>query len=95
LADLALPVAVYVVVICAMMWRACAAALDASPTARSAAAVGAIGAVAFGLSDTLIAFGRWGGPVTAGPLAVMGLYWAGQLGIAASAVAFAGAEPPR
>lgn len=83
LGDLRLPVVVYVFVICAMMWRAVAAAISR----RSLPAwLGAVGALSFGLSDTLIALRSWGGMADPGGWVVMGLYWAGLAGLAASAV---------
>lgn len=69
-------VLVYMAAITAMMWRA--AALG-GPAAR--------GAALFGLSDTLIAFGRFGAPLPFVGYPIMLLYWAGQAGIAASACA--------
>ena len=49
------PVAVYVSVITVMMWRA-AARVGSSTTQPLAARLGLAGAIAFGASDTLIAF---------------------------------------
>jgi uncharacterized membrane protein YhhN len=85
LGGLALPVAVYVAVICTMMWRA--AARVGSPAVPPLAAVlGLAGAVAFGASDTLIAFDRFSAPIPGVRWPIMILYWLGQWGIAASAV---------
>ena len=67
-----------------MMWRAGALGLDGSVPVR-VRAVALAGAMLFGLSDTLIAFGKWDGPIHPGGIWVMLLYWLGQLGIAASA----------
>jgi uncharacterized membrane protein YhhN len=69
------PVTAYVVVITAMMWRAAAVGGSA-----------AWGAILFGLSDTLIALDRFGSPIAGVRYAIMVLYWAGQAGIAASAL---------
>jgi alkenylglycerophosphocholine hydrolase len=85
LGDLAVPVAVYVAVICTMMWRA-AARVGSPGTPALAALLGLAGAVAFGASDTLIAFDRFSAPIPGARWSVMGLYWLGQWGIAASAV---------
>jgi alkenylglycerophosphocholine/alkenylglycerophosphoethanolamine hydrolase len=71
----------YVAVITAMMWRASAAGGSA-----------AWGAVLFGLSDTLIALDRFGSPIAGVRYPIILLYWAGQAGIAASALS--GPAPP-
>jgi uncharacterized membrane protein YhhN len=81
LGSMAAPVGAYVAVICAMMWRA-AARLGGPPGAALALA----GAVSFAASDTLIALDRFRAPIPGVRLPVMLLYWAGQFGIAASAV---------
>jgi len=85
LSAMALPVAVYVAVICAMMWRA-AARVGSPGTPALAAALGLAGALAFGASDTLIAFNRFAAPIPGVRWPIMILYWLGQSGIAASAV---------
>lgn len=86
-----LPVAGYMAVINAMMWRA-AACVGSPANPRRAAWLGLAGALAFGASDTLLAFNRFGTPIAGAPLAIMLLYWLGQWGIAASTV-LAGAPP--
>jgi uncharacterized membrane protein YhhN len=48
--------------------------------------VGLAGAVAFGASDTLIAFDRFSAPIPGARWPIMVLYWLGQAGLAASAV---------
>jgi alkenylglycerophosphocholine hydrolase len=78
--DLAIPVAVYVTVIGLMLWRMAARAGPGRPDAWIALA----GAVAFALSDSLIAVSRFGGPFPGAREAIILLYWAGQVGIAAS-----------
>jgi uncharacterized membrane protein YhhN len=83
LGAMALPVAVYVCVITLMMWRA-AARVGSAHVTVAAARAGALGAVAFGASDTLIAFDRFFEPLPAARVPIMVLYWLGQLGIAAS-----------
>jgi uncharacterized membrane protein YhhN len=85
LGPMALPVGVYVAVICAMMWRA-AARLGSPGSPALAALLGLAGAVAFGASDTLIAFDRFSAPIPGARWPIMVLYWLGQAGLAASAV---------
>jgi alkenylglycerophosphocholine hydrolase len=85
LGPMAFAVAVYVAVICTMMWRA-AARVGSPGTPALAAALGLAGAVAFGASDTLIAFNRFATPFPGARWPIMALYWLGQSGIAASAV---------
>ena len=92
LGSMALPVAVYVAVIMIMLWRA-AARIGSPRTPALAALVGLAGALAFGLSDTLIAFDRFDAPIAGVRLPIMLLYWLGQWGIAASAVL--GCDRPR
>lgn len=77
------PVVVYMLAIGAMMWRAAArvGGPDEAPGARTAL----VGAVLFGLSDTLIAIDRFQAPFPGARYAIILLYWAGQAGIAASA----------
>lgn len=79
----ALPVGAYVATICTMMWRA-AARLGGRTHAR-AAWVGLAGALAFGASDTILAFDRFSRPIAGAGWPIMILYWLGQWGIAASA----------
>ena len=78
--PLAWPVALYMIAIGAMMWRA-AARLDPG---RAGALSGLIGAALFGLSDTLIALDRFRAPLPGVRYAIILLYWAGQAGIALS-----------
>ena len=84
LGPLAIPVGVYVAVICTMMWRA-AARVGAGPGWQGAPWLGLAGALAFAASDTLIAFDRFHGGIAGARMPVMILYWLGQWGIAASA----------
>jgi uncharacterized membrane protein YhhN len=79
LGGMTIPVTVYVVVIGVMMWRAVARLGEA----RSAWPA-AMGAVLFGLSDTLIGLDRFHAPVPGVRYPIILLYWAGQLGIALS-----------
>ena len=92
LGSMAAPVAVYVAVVCSMMWRA-AARVGSPTTPALAAALGLVGAVAFGTSDTLIAFDRFARPIPGAAWPIMLLYWLGQCGIAASAVTACGMLP--
>lgn len=71
------PVAAYVVVISAMMWRA-AALVGADTLAPRAGSWALAGALLFGASDTLLALHRFYNPWPDGPLMVILLYWAGQ-----------------
>jgi alkenylglycerophosphocholine hydrolase len=82
LADLRVPVAVYMAAIVSMMWRASAV----GPLALT-------GAVLFGASDSLIAFDRFHAPLPWAPFPIILLYWAGQLLIAFSATARAIRDP--
>jgi len=95
LGDLLLPVTVYIIAIVSMMWRA-AALVGAQGKSRDFELAALLGAIAFGLSDTLLAFNRfmWHDTLTffnineAAPFVstlVIILYWLGQWGIALSA----------
>ena len=64
-----------------MMWRA-AARVRAG---ESAGWIALAGALVFGLSDTLLALHRFHAPIAL-PSAIILTYWAGQLGIALSAI---------
>jgi uncharacterized membrane protein YhhN len=81
LGALAIPVGLYALAIAAMMWRAAA---RVRPGER-AGWIALVGALCFGLSDTLLALHLFRSPIAA-PAAINLTYWAGQLGIAASAV---------
>ncbi|MGQ5522557.1 lysoplasmalogenase [Chitinimonas sp. PSY-7] len=81
LGELAIPVAVYVSVIGAMLWRALALCVKADSSWQWAAALGAL---FFGISDTILAFNRFHTPWDGANLAVILAYWAGQYGIARS-----------
>ncbi len=84
LGPMRLPVAIYTLAITVMGWRA--TALVGSPGStggepwRTAA-----GAILFMLSDTLLAFNRFHEPIAWAGYGIIVLYWAGQVGIAASA----------
>ena len=81
LGEMAVPVVVYMFAIGGMMWRAAARWGD-----HRGAEAAVLGAVLFGLSDTLIAIDRFRAPLPGAPFAIILLYWAGQAGIAASAL---------
>jgi uncharacterized membrane protein YhhN len=83
LGALRVPVVVYLFAICVMMWRAAATVGHESPARRGEwLALG--GAVLFAASDTLIGLDRFRAPLEGARLAIILLYWLGQLGIAAS-----------
>ena len=83
LGGMTAPVALYVVVICTMMWRA-ATQIGTKEASLADERAGALGAVSFGLSDTLIALNRWYTPIPQVKYFIMVLYWLGQLGIGLS-----------
>ena len=83
LGGMAIPVAVYCLVIGGMMWRAAARVGDGhSPTTAEWLGLG--GAIAFGASDSLIALNRFDAPIEGVGYPIMILYWLGQFGIARS-----------
>jgi uncharacterized membrane protein YhhN len=95
LGDLRLPVAIYIVAIVSMMWRA-AATVGAQGKTRDFELAALLGAISFGLSDTLLAFNRfiWHDTLTMFsiteaapfiPTLTMTLYWLGQWGLALAA----------
>lgn len=86
LGDMTIPVLLYVLVICGMLWRAAARYGDPDVVLESGR-TGFWGAVMFVFSDTVLALGRFG--VLAHPLlryAVIISYWLGQLDITRSAI---------
>ena len=68
-----------VVVGLSMMWRACARA-DEVPTRAQWAAM--VGAIVFGLSDSLIALRDFHAPFEWSKYGILTTYWIGQLGLA-------------
>ena len=68
-----------------MMWRA-AARVGARGPVTAGEWSAALGAVLFGLSDTLLAADRFRAPLPGARYGVILLYWAGLGGMAASAV---------
>ncbi|HEY6551858.1 MAG TPA: lysoplasmalogenase [Vicinamibacteria bacterium] len=81
LGNLAVPVAFYVAAISAMMWRAAARV-----GRRPGALPGLLGAVSFGLSDSLIAWNRFEATIPGAFVPIMLFYWLGQAGIARAAL---------
>jgi alkenylglycerophosphocholine/alkenylglycerophosphoethanolamine hydrolase len=59
LGEMLLPVAVYIIAIVAMMWRAAALPGAQGQSSRDFEWAALLGAIAFGLSDTLLAFNRF------------------------------------
>jgi uncharacterized membrane protein YhhN len=87
--DLAVPVGIYVSVIGIMLWRM-AARVDGTDRMATVAFVGAL---AFALSDSIIAVRKFSGDFTGAREAIMVLYWAGQVGIAGSVLWATGRDP--
>lgn len=81
LKDMAAPVAAYVIVIGSMMWRS-SVTVTSPPMRWQWLAL--IGAILFGLSDTLLAIKKFNGLAIGPHFTVIGLYWLGQLGLALS-----------
>lgn len=79
LGELALPLAIYALGLCATAWRACAR------LGRPGAGWAAAGAVVFVLSDSLIGLARFGHPFPGARLAIVGSYWLSLLLLARSA----------
>jgi len=81
LKDMAAPVAAYVIVIAVMMWRS-SVTVTSPPMRWQWLAL--IGAILFGLSDTLLALKKFS-QIAIGPhYTVIVMYWLGQLGLALS-----------
>lgn len=76
------PVLVYAAVIFVMIWRAAAAARSMS--IRDPGVIGLLGAILFGVSDTLLGVNRFVTPIPAADVIVVGSYWVAQALIAAS-----------
>lgn len=74
---LRVPVAGYIAVICVMMWRAVAVPDRVSIGALWRARLG-VGALLFGLSDSLIAVNTFGTTLPGADVAILLTYWAGQ-----------------
>lgn len=82
---LMLPLAVYVLVIAAMIWRAAACALEARDDALVRWGPLA-GALLFGFSDFLIGIHRFHQPLPGAAFSIILTYWAGQTLFAATAI---------
>lgn len=80
--KLVVPVAVYVLVICVMMWRA-AAAWRAQDLASQ---IALIGAIFFAFSDSCIAVNKFISPFAGARELIIATYWIGQFGIAYSVI---------
>ena len=84
--ELRVPVAIYGVVISAMVVSAVAAVFSRPSLPLSLplglAPVGAVGAVLFYISDAALALNLFHRPFRWAPLLTLGVYWLGQLGIA-------------
>ena len=76
------PVLIYAAVIFVMIWRAAAAVLSIS--IRDPGVIGLLGAILFGVSDTLLGVNRFVTPIPAADVIVVGSYWVAQALIAAS-----------
>lgn len=83
LANLQVPVILYLTAICVMMWRA-AALVGHEGEAGRHEWLALAGAVLFGMSDTLIGLDRFRAPLPGARVPIILLYWLGQLGVAAS-----------
>jgi alkenylglycerophosphocholine/alkenylglycerophosphoethanolamine hydrolase len=94
LGSMTTPVVVYMLAIGTMIWRA-AARMGGAASDDAGARAALVGAILFGLSDTLIAIDRFRAPLPGARYAIILLYWAGQAGIAASARGRASSYPPR
>jgi uncharacterized membrane protein YhhN len=77
--SLALAVCLYGVVIFVMMWRAAAAV---EGPRWNASVLGLVGAILFGVSDTLLGYSRFVASLPASNVLIMGTYWAAQALIA-------------
>jgi len=84
LGSMELPVSIYTAAICLMLWRAAALLGQGTPQGRGLARYAFLGAVAFALSDSLIALNRFHEPLAGVRYPIIVLYWLGQLGITAS-----------
>lgn len=87
--GLLVPVFLYTLALCTMVWRALARLTAAGRGADAAIWAGAWGAFAFALSDSILALERFapgGSGIPQARFAILGLYWVGQLGITLSAL---------
>jgi alkenylglycerophosphocholine hydrolase len=85
--SMLVPVAIYTMVVCAMLWRAWARVLPGASEAENRSRWYALaGAATFAASSVLVALGQFGQPPEVLIYPTMLLYWGGQLGIAVSAI---------
>lgn len=84
LGAMAVPVLIYMLVICAMLWRA-AARPGVPEIVRASVWAGLAGALFFTASDTILSLRMFETPVQLGGVAVILTYWIGQTLIAFSA----------
>ena len=84
LADMRIPVMIYVAVISIMLWRAASRVKMPGVPVFSAWA-GLVGALFFVFSDSVLAFRLFETPIQLGGAVVIVTYWLGQLGITLSA----------
>ncbi len=84
LGAMAIPVLVYMVVICTMLWRA-SARVGVAEIVRVSALAGLAGALFFTVSDTALSLRMFDTPIDLGRETVMLTYWIGQTLIAFSA----------
>ncbi|QDV25488.1 lysoplasmalogenase [Aureliella helgolandensis] len=89
---LAVPVGFYSLAISVMLWRA-SERLGLTSIPRRSALAGFVGAILFILSDSILAYRLFVGPLPLEQINVMLPYWLGQLGIALSAIWHLRSEP--
>ncbi len=85
MSAMALPIALYILVITTMVWRA-AARFHAPGIPELSGKAGLAGAILFALSDSLLAILLFVQPLPYASILVILLYWLGQLGITIAAV---------
>lgn len=86
LGTMAIPVALYVAAISAMMWRAAARVGGDDGVATWSQWLTLVGAVTFAFSDALIALDRFNAPIEGVRYAIIATYWLAQVLIARSVV---------
>lgn len=91
LGAMRIPVTAYMVAIGTMMWRAVACVTADVARAGATERLAMVGALVFGLSDTLIAIDRFHAPFAGARWAIILTYWAALVLLAASAVRSQGA----
>jgi uncharacterized membrane protein YhhN len=78
------PVAIYVAALVAMAAMAASRALRSAPETASFARIAAIGAGLFVMSDTMLAFNKFAGPIAFANVFTLATYWLAQWAIASS-----------